>query len=111
MKLGRFKTNSAYDIIDVRIPEVQSVKYLGLIYDADLKFDDYISNITGRAYQRIGLIFRGFVSRNPDLLIRAFGTYVRPILEYPTCVWSPYTLKDIRKLENVQRYFTRLLFL
>ena len=110
LKLGRFKTNSVYDINDVRIPEVQSVKDLGLKYDADLKFDDYISNITGRAYQRIGLIFRGFVSRNPDLLTRAFVTYVRPILEYSTCVWSPYTLKDIRKLENVQRYFTRRLF-
>ena len=68
------------------------------------------SSITGRAYQRIGLIFRGFVSRNPELLTRAFVTYVRPILEYSTCVWSPYTLKDIRKLENVQRYFTRRLF-
>ena len=33
--------------------------------------------------------------------------YVRPVLEYCTCVWSPYLLEDIRKIESVQRYFTR----
>ena len=110
MKLGRFKTNVTYSINDVAIPEVQSVKDLGLTYDANMKFDDYISDITRRAYQRTGLIFRGFISKNTDLLKRAFVTYVRPILEYSTCVWSPYMLKDIRKVEDVQRYFTRRLF-
>ena len=83
---------------------------LGITYDSNLKFDTYIANITSRAYQRIGLIFRGFVSRNTDLLTRAYITYVRPILEYCTCIWSPYLLGDIRKIENVQRYFTRRLF-
>ena len=80
------------------------------VYDTHLKFNDYISSITNRAYQRIGLIFRGFVSNNVNLLKRAYIVYVRPILEYCTCVWSPYLLEDIRKIESVQRYFTRRLF-
>ena len=50
------------------------------------------------------------MSRDTELLKRAFVTYVRPIVEYNTCVWSPYLLKDIQKVENVQRYFTRRLF-
>ena len=75
-----------------------------------MKFDNYIGNITRRAYQRTGLIFRGFISRNNGLLMRAYMTYVRPILEYSTCVWSPYMLKDIRQVEDVQRYFTRRMF-
>ena len=37
-------------------------------------------------------------------------THVRPILEYSTCVWSPYMLKDIRQVEDVRRYFTRRMF-
>ena len=36
--------------------------------------------------------------------------YVRPMLEYCTCVLSPYLLEDNRKIEFVQRYFTRKLF-
>ena len=63
-----------------------------------------------KAYQRIYLIFRGFVSRNTSLLKQAYVTYVRPLLEYCTPVWSPYLIKDITKIENVQRYFTRRLF-
>ena len=80
------------------------------MYDTHLKFYDYISKITSRAYQRIGLILRGFTSKNTELLRKAFIVYVRPILEYCTCVWSPHLLKDVHKLENVQRYFIRRLF-
>ena len=63
-----------------------------------------------KANQRIYLIFRGFVSRNPSLLKQAYVTYVRLLLEYCTPVWSPYLIKDITEIENVQRYFTRRLF-
>ena len=35
--------------------------------------------------------------------------YVRPLLEYRTPLWSPHLIKDIAKIENVQRYFTRRL--
>jgi hypothetical protein len=110
MQLGGKRTDTEYTINDITIPLVHHVKDLGLVYDSSLKFDDYISNVTVRAYQRIGLIFRGFISKNTELLKRAYLTYVRPILEYCTCIWSPYLLKDIHKLENVQRYFTRRLF-
>ena len=112
MKLGKNKSDIIYSINGIQVPVVQSVQDLGLSYDSNLKFDDYIHKITTRAYQRIGLIFRGFISGNRDLLKRAFIVYVRPIiLEYCTCVWSPYLLKDIHKVENVQRYFTRRLSL
>ena len=33
--------------------------------------------------------------------------YVRPKLEYSTCVWNPYLKKDILLLESVQKKFTR----
>ena len=32
--------------------------------------------------------------------------YVRPKLEYCTCVWNPYLKKDILLLESVQKKFT-----
>ena len=83
---------------------------LGVTYDNKLRFDDYIHKIVSKAFQMVNLIYRTFVSKNTDLLCRAFKTYVRPILEYCTPVWSPYLLHDINKIESVQRYFTRRLF-
>jgi len=38
-----------------------------------------------------------------------FKTYIRPLLEYKSQIWSPYLLKDIDKIENVQRSFTKRL--
>ena len=37
-------------------------------------------------------------------------SYIRPILEYCTPVWLPYLLCDFKKIEAVQKYFTRRLF-
>ena len=87
-----------------------SVEDLGITYNHKLQFDVYILKIVSRAFQMVNLIFRSFVSRNIPILVRAFTTYDRPILEYCTPIWSPYLLKEICKIESVQRYFTRWLF-
>ena len=45
-----------------------------------------IASITITANQRVKLIYRSFVSRDINLLVRAFITYVRPILEYNSVI-------------------------
>jgi len=42
-------------------------------------------------------------------LIHAYCTYIRPLLEYNSVVWSPSNLGDIRRVESVQRKFTKRL--
>ena len=49
------------------------------------------------------------MSRENGLLVRAFVTYVRPILEYNSIIWSPSLVRDIEQLEKVQRRFTKRL--
>jgi len=40
--------------------------------------------------------------------MRAFVTYVRrPLLEYASCVWSPHSVSQIKKIASVQRRFTK----
>ena len=48
-------------------------------------------------------------SRDRVLLNKAFCTYVHPILEYCSPVWSPHFKYLITKIEHVQRYFTKRL--
>ena len=57
------------------------------------------------------MIQRAFVSRNIDLLVRAYLVYVRPLVEYNSVVCSPYTIQDIETVEKVQRRFTKKIFL
>jgi len=52
---------------------------------------------------------QSFITRDTDILKRAFITYVRPLLEYNSVIWSPQTITDIRSLEKVQRQFTKRL--
>ena len=45
--------------------------------------------------------------RDAELLTKAFTTYVRPLLEYNTFIWSPSDVGNITSIENVQRRFTK----
>jgi len=44
-----------------------------------------------------------------NILVKAYETYVRPLLEYTVRAWSPDQLEDIAKIESVQRRFTKRL--
>jgi len=71
---------------------------LGIIIDNKLNFNSHVSAVAHKAHVRASLILRTFVSRDIDILTKAFRptTYVRPILEYCTPVWSPHTACNIR---------------
>ena len=55
------------------------------------------------------LLHKCFLSRDPSTLVKAFTVYVRPMLEYCSCVWSPHLVQDIESIERVQRRFTKRL--
>jgi len=38
---------------------------------------------------------------------QAYITYIRPLLEYVSNVWSPHLLMHINNIERVQRHFTK----
>ena len=86
------------------------MKDLGVHFSSNSKQGEHIRNICKSAYVMINMLFRCFVYADLDILVTAFRSYVRPLLEYCTPVWSPGLLANIDELESVQRYFTRRLF-
>ena len=88
---------------------VDIVNDLGVLIDKHLTFTEHIGKVVQKATQRCYLIFKSFQSRDKDILLRAFTTYVRPLLEVNSPVWSPHLLRDIRRIESVQRRFTKKL--
>jgi len=71
----------------------------------------HCSLVAAKANARSRLILKAFLSHDPFILTREFTTYVRPLLEYCSPVWLPCLKKDIDIIENVQRAFTRRLFI
>ncbi len=98
-----------YTIDNLCIPDSddKAVKDLGILLCENLNFSQHISKMVKNAFHRMSLIFRHFKSRDIRLLTMAYKTYVRPMLEYATCIWTPYTKQNIKNVEKVQRYFTK----
>ena len=85
------------------------IKDLGITLEPSLKFKSHIMDIIARAKQRAALIHRCFASRSVKNLTRAYSTYIRPMLEYATTVWSPSQITLINAIERVQKQFTKRL--
>jgi hypothetical protein len=106
-KSGTSKVN--YTIQNRAIVGSGLVKDLGVLVDPDLTFAPHIRDFVSRAKRRSSLIFRCFLTRDVSNLKRAFITYIRPLLEYASPVWSPSLHYLIQEIEGVQRSFTKRL--
>jgi hypothetical protein len=113
LHIRRFNTRSQdsieYKLGNHSIPTVTEIKDLGVLIDNQLTFSTHIRSVVGKAKQRIYLLFKCFYSRNAVLLLKAYVSYILPLFDYCSHVWSPSKLCDIDLLENEQRNFTKRL--
>jgi len=100
-------SNSCNSVDNIDISNVHQIRDLGVVVDSKLKFTAHISKIASTAKQRSSLLFRAFLTREPKFLVMAYKSYVLPLLEYCSPVWSPHSFSDILLLESVQRRFTK----
>jgi len=91
------------------IPVTCSVTDLGVSFNNNLDFSCHLNTIVKSAHARANLIHRCFISKDADCLSHAFVSYVRPLLEYCSPIWSPSTVTEINLIEAVQKRFTKRL--
>ena len=98
-----------YVINNLPIAETDSVRDLAVITSNQLSSPSYCAHIARNASWRIRQLKLAF--ENPDIKFRTFLyiVYIRPILEYNTQIWNPYTVGDIDLIEGIQRKFTKSL--
>ena len=68
-----------------------------------------IDQIVARACTRANFVHKCFISRDTNILTRAFVVYVRPLLEYGSSVWSTHHAREFKQAESVQTRFTKRL--
>jgi hypothetical protein len=92
-----------YQLHGHTLESVASAKYLGLMFTNKLQRDQHINYITSKANKTLGFLRRNL--KIPSLRIKeqAYFTLARPLVEYASTVWDPYTQTDINKVEAVQR--------
>jgi len=72
--IGKVDAVDQFQIKDVSLPIVTSCRDLpvGITVCSNLSFSEHIKDIVRKAHQRANMIHRCFVSRNVNLLVRAF---------------------------------------
>lgn len=89
------------------LTKTDSVIDLGVEVDSNQSYHAHISTIVAKATQRVGILFRGFVTRDINFMRKAYVSYIRPLLEYNSVVWNPHLKQYITLIEKVQRRFTK----
>ena len=68
-----------------------------------MDWDNHINNMANKASRALGFLWRNLKISSSAIKDRAYKAFVRPILQYVSLVWDPYTQMSTDKLEAVQR--------
>ena len=83
--------------------EVVSMIYV----DFRLKFNRYVDNEKGRTGSLMNKLLRSTVCRSVEFIVSLWVSHLLPLTEYCSCLWNVEYLGDIRRLESLQRRWTR----
>jgi hypothetical protein len=100
-------SNYSNSLLDANLDCVDKYRDLGVIIDNRLTFKPHILEIVSKAKQRISLIFRTFLTRDSIFLVKSFKSFILPIVDYCSQIWTPYLIHDILLIESIQRGFTK----
>jgi hypothetical protein len=104
--IHKYKCSSQGVIVE--LANSSSERDLGIVMDSKLDFGCHINNIVNKANRQLGLLKRSFVIRDRHSMLMLYKSTIRPLLEYGSVVWSPWKVKYIDKIEQVQRRFSKL---
>ena len=83
-------------------------KDLGIVISSDLNWQHHYNSILAKGYEILGLLKCSFSTnitvQSKKLL---YVSLVRSQLLFCSVLWKPYLLKDVKKLEKLQRRATK----
>ena len=99
-----------YQLHQQTLEVTKDSKYLGVTISNDLSWTTHINNISAKANRSIGFLRRNIHACPKTVKANAYTTLVRPVVEYASAVWDPYTKNQISQLESVQRRAARFVY-
>ena len=96
-----------YSLNGSTIPCVASYTDLGVIVDDQMKFHEHCMRTAGKAGGVVHNFLKSTRCRSSDFMLHVLETHIRPVLEYSSPVWNNGYIQDLKRLEAVQRLWTR----
>ena len=91
-----------YSLKDHVLESEDYTKYLGVELQSNLSWNRHIDQAVKKANSMLGFVRRNLRVSNEHTKTSAYRSMVRPLLQYCSTVWSPYTQEHIEKIEMVQ---------
>ena len=82
-------------------------RYLGVDLSNNLSFNNHVDRICNSVNKTLGFLRRNLRVNDKKLKTISYQAAVRPVLEYCSSCWDPYTPRNTQKLEMVQRRAAR----
>ena len=98
---------SEYSLHGHNLNTVSKAKYLGVLLDSRLSFNQHINSTCQKANFVLSFLRRNLKRCHKKVKIDSYNLFVKPILNYAATVWSPYTQCYKNKLESIQRRAAR----
>ena len=74
---------------------------------SDLRWRYHIDSVCAKATRTLNFVKRNFYRCSIEAKTLAYVSLVRPHREYASAAWDPFTARDIKELEMVQRRAAR----
>lgn len=82
------------------VAHCDQIKDLGVILTNNLSWRMHVREISKKGLSVVHLLFRNIYSLDVNIWLKLYKTYILPVVEYCTPVWSPHCVKDIREIES-----------
>ena len=94
--------HASYTLEGTVLENVESIKYLGVTFANDLRWNTHVSHICTKANRTLGFLRRNLYACPKEIKEAAYKGLVRPVLEYSGSVWDPSGVGLKNEVEKVQ---------
>ena len=107
----KVKIDFDYSIDNNNLSRVTEFNDFRITITTNLSWCENVKTVSSKAHSKIGMI-KHFVGFNSpiDVKHQLYLAHVRSILDYCSPMWSPSHVKDIIKLERVQRQASKFIY-
>lgn len=106
--LGHKNPLANYTLHGNPLSVVESVRDLGILVSRTLQPKPNIEVRISKSLRALHSLLRAIQVNDFKLLVKCYKTYILPIVEFGSQIWSPHTKKGCLALERVQKLFTRI---
>ena len=85
------------------IEQVDKTKFLGVVINSKLNWNDHIKIISNKISKNIGIIFRTRSNLTPRTLLILYHSLIKPYVDYYNIVWAVGELAAIELLFRKQK--------